>query len=475
MNWLWKQVYKALDMSPPMPPTDFRPSKAQKRNFLAATQTQIQGWDTQSYSVDYWLKYQLGPMRARSRDLARNNPYAIKFGSILRTNIVGPVGIKVQSQAAEDDVAVDQIRADIEGAYADWGEDHFDLLGELSRDEFERMAVETCAHDGEFLAVEHYTGKYNLQYEVIDPELLDRDRNQSERGGNVTRLGVERSAGGRGPVVAYWFKDLDLYGHYQTNKTAQRVSADRVIHLLQRRWPNQSRGIPWAAAVIVAAKMIDGYDDAALTAARVGAAKMGFAFSGDEDGYDGEETADGDLIMEAEPGHIEQVGPDFDFKAFDPAYPHEQYAPFQKQQLRRFATGLDVAYEMLSNDRADVNYSSLRAGVLDDREGFKTCQNWFIRNVTKRQFGKFASLNFMGAGDPAKALYQGRRWSWVDPEKDLKAVALSIKHGLISPSDVIREQGRDPETVFRQIAKDKETLQELGLWDDLIYGGNSNR
>ena len=55
------------------------------------------------------------------------------------------------------------------------------------------------------------------------------------------------------------------------------------------------------------------------------------------------------------------------------------------------------------------------------------------------------------------------KWAWVDPEKDVKAEVLAIRAGLKSRSMSINETGEDEEEVDRQIAKDNERADELGL------------
>ena len=74
--------------------------------------------------------------------------------------------------------------------------------------------------------------------------------------------------------------------------------------------------------------------------------------------------------------------------------------------------------------------------------------------------------------DPARAdslrraTILGRRWPWVDPVKDLQAAELAIKLRTRSISDVIREQGRDPDDVWAELAADQERLRDMGLMTD---------
>jgi len=46
--------------------------------------------------------------------------------------------------------------------------------------------------------------------------------------------------------------------------------------------------------------------------------------------------------------------------------------------LRGIASGMGVSYNSLAGDLEGANYSSLRQGALEDRDYWKTLQQWFI-------------------------------------------------------------------------------------------------
>ncbi len=64
--------------------------------------------------------------------------------------------------------------------------------------------------------------------------------------------------------------------------------------------------------------------------------------------------------------------------------------------------------------------------------------------------------------------WQGPRWSWVDPQKDIRAEIEAKDNLLASPSEIIRKQGRDPETVWRTFAADIEAMQAAGVPEEFI-------
>jgi capsid protein len=58
-------------------------------------------------------------------------------------------------------------------------------------------------------------------------------------------------------------------------------------------------------------------------------------------------------------------------------------------------------------------------------------------------------------------VWQPKRWAWVDPLKDIKAQEAAVLNGFKSVSDVIRETGREPEEVWRELEKDIERLSPI--------------
>ena len=133
------------------------------------------------------------------------------------------------------------------------------------------------------------------------------------------------------------------------------------------------------AAAINALKMLHGYREAELVAARVSAAKMGFITSPDGDGYTGEDLEDTHApIMNAEPGSFEQLPAGMTVQSFDPQHPVTAFSDFHKAVLRGISSSLGVSYAALASDLESVNYSSIRQGALDERDHYRTLQQLMI-------------------------------------------------------------------------------------------------
>ena len=443
----------------------FEPSKAQfhARDFAAAqNKLFFDGWTNQASSIDQYLRSNHTSLVARSREQARNNPLMRHAGNIMAKNVIGSKGITIYPKVKRDATRFDKPANEaIKAAWADWSMNHSDYSGSMSMVELCSLWIKTAFVDGEFLFRVHYEGKYGLQIENLDPQLICTERSQKELSGNTTRLGVEYS----GPrVAALWLKTLDEQGSY-TTANLSRIPAGQIYHCYFRDWANQSRGIPWATASLTRLKHLDAYDESALVAARAGASKMGF-ISGSDD--DDDEYFDGKLAMDFSPGTIEKLTGDEEFTGFDPNYPSESYDPFTKKAIRDVGAGMDISYASLSGDMSDVNYSSIRWGGQDEREGFIDKQNWLIRCVIKPIYEDFIrnavlrqqiTIGGRALSRPVTeympAHFQGRRWLSTDPQKEAKGYEMDLANGLTSPQRIISSRGEDPE----------EILEELRDWE----------
>lgn len=446
----------------------------------------LNGWDNASSTMDFYLRSELRPLRARSREMVRTNPFGKRFIATLKSNVVGPGGVKVQAQsmryqngrASLDTPANDAIEA----AFRDWAEYHCDYLGRSRWVDLQNLAISCAGQDGEFLfqkILGRRAGKYGFQLKAIDPELLDVTKNHKTKRGEI-RLGVEYDATGR--VIRYHFRKKEG-GSYTTGYMGGEeysLPAASIIHGYVNEWPDQSRGIPWAHASLETAKHLDKYDESALVSARLGASTMGIIHGDESDRYEGDEDGtgeyEGSTLDSYEPGTFKDIG-NRNITQLDPSYPHQMYADFVKTSLRRIASGLGISYHTLSSDLEGVNYSSIRASVLEDREIFKGLQDWFIRSLIRPVYEDWVAAAWMngqlrvGGVAPLSrpfteylpASYQARRWDWVDPAKDGQANDLAVKNRTTSISQIIRDKGGDPESLFREIKRERELLEELGI------------
>lgn len=447
------------------------------------------GFSTTDWHINQSLYRNLRVLRARSRDLARNNDYARQFLRMLKTNVVGPTGFSLQVHAKKRDGSIDETDADrCEDAFEAWGcAESCDYLGKLSWVEFCWLWIETLARDGEVLVRRMKgSGPQGYQLHLLDPALLDETYNvDSLPGGRKIRMGIELDAENR--VLAYHLiqgdpadpRKLLAFGVRQF----VRVPADEIWHDFLVEAVGQLRGVPWMASTLLRQNRLAGFENAALAAAEEGAKKVAWIKTPDGDGTplanamdtsgepDNPSPTSGTLYTEAGDGvHYAALPPGYEIGNFDPTYPHQDFGPFVKAMLRGISAGLGTAYHTLANDLEGVNFSSARAGILEEREVWKTLQGWMICKLCERVYSEWLPFAILTGAlklpieKLAKfdaAVWQGRRWTWVDPLKDVQAGVLAVDNGLTSRGKLIRDMGMDPEDVWTELEKEKARLEGL--------------
>lgn len=466
--WPFKKKTKAPTYRP-------NPHLNQKAGFFSQdSERLLSGWETSSYSIDHYLKSELVKIRARSRRMVRVNPYGKRFVEIMKSNIVGPSGVQVSAQRVTSKGRPDKRSNDaVEKAFKDWCDNHCDFFGRSSFVDLQNMAIACAAQDGEFFFEKVQAGKYGFKLKAIDAELLDIDKHEETRNGQI-RMGVEYDREGR--VIRYHFKEKSHQGDYRQGRSFT-IRADRVIHGFISLYPDQSRGIPWMHASLEEAKHLEKYQEGAIVNARASANTFNVLSSEPGDEYTGDEQKSDYVSLDnVAPGSTVDIG-NRKLINVDPSYPHQMYDAFVKANLRSVASGWGISYHSLSNDLEGVNYSSIRAGVLEDRELFKLIQNWLVRVLIKPVFEEWVGMAYLNGqivlpgGHPVsgpvesyeKASYQARRWAWVDPQKDMASNKIYIDEKLKSRSQIMREQGDDPESVWAEIAREQELMKSLGI------------
>lgn len=417
---------------------------------------------------------------ARSRETAINTDHGKRFLRLVRANVVGPGGISIVSTAERNGSPDMESRAAISQAWKEWGMSP-EVTGIQTWRELQGLVVQTVARDGEcFLRILRgpQFGKFQFQLQCIDPVRIPVQRREKLRNGNRIRAGIEFTSYGK-PVAYYVRGDSDdMAGVDYAGASFERIPAEDIIHLFLPEMINQPRGLSWMGTALSRLHHLSKYETAAVINARIGASKMGF-FETDPELMDpsSEDDEADELPLDAEPGTFEALPLGYKFREWNPQYPQGEFGEFFRSCLQSASAGLGVSYASLSNDLSGANYSSMRAGVLDEREQWMDLQRWFIDKAVRPVFEGWLRCALLAQvirvkGHPLKvsrvndfllARYQGRRWSWVDPQKDVKASRESHGGLMRSVSGTIRDQGGDPDEVFAEIKEERERWEELGI------------
>jgi lambda family phage portal protein len=259
-----------------------------------------------------------------------------------------------------------------------------------------------------------------------------------------------------------------------------------VVHIFLQERAEQVRGYSWFHAIILRATQLGGFNDAAVTAARIGASKIAALERVGEDTPDiAINMADGvgphgALQMNVEAGEMFELPPGYKLSSWNPDYPHANYESFVKAAMRGISAGLDVATHNLSGDMTDVNYSSARIAELGEREVWMLLQDWLINSLVEPVFQEWLACALLrgdvtfetsGKSLPADKLakftnaarFQGRRWRWVDPSKELDAFQKAVDLGITSRTRIAAEQGDELDDVLDELEQEHAAMLAKGL------------
>lgn len=432
-----------------------------------------------SKSADAELAPALRTLRDRSRELARNDSYVKRYLALLSANVVGTKGIRLSCKARDDNGQLDIVGNQIiEREFARWCKKaNCTVTGKLSFIDAQKLFIETLARDGECL-VKHVKTKdnpFNYSIQFIEADHLDEELTEIAGNNNKIRMGVECNPVGR-PLAYHLFKNhpYDTDSYASPGQKYIRIPAEEMIHAYMQERPEMTRGVPWTATAMDKIHTLNGYRQAELTASRLAACKMGFYTSPGGDGYVGEDYEDTySPIMEAEPGTFEQLPSGMDFKSFEPNHPTSAFDAFEKAILRGISSGLNISYHSLANDLSSVNYSSIRAGSLEDRAQFGVIQEFVVAHFIEPIFREWLEMAMTTNQIPLpmtrfdkfadSATFIPRSWSYVDPQKEIQANILGLKSGQVTMADIQSAYGRDVEELFEQHDREKKLAEQYGV------------
>lgn len=457
------------------------------RSYAAAANNRLTAdFSATNVTPDQDVRAALSIVRSRSRELCKNNPYGKRFVRLLRMNIPGPKGFKFQSNVTEMDLTdkrnpkrvQDKVaNIIIEEAFAEWCKpENCSVTGRQSFKDIQHLAIAHAGRDGEILIREVRT-RNGYQLQILEPDMLDEQYNTRLENGNIVRMGVELDKWRR-PIAYYLLKNdpaTEIYGYSVRGQQHERVEASKIIHIYDQESSFMTRGMPWTTASLMKLHMLGEYELSAVTKARIGANNLGF-LKPDKDNQkrftQGDDIDDDkNIIVDADPMGITELEPGMDFMAWDANYPSQQYEMFTKSIQRSIASGLDVSYMSLTTDLNDTTYGSGRIGIIDEREGYKERQEWFVTHMLNRIFSNWLEMALltdlrlpMEKFDKFnKPVFIGRRWTWLDPLKDAQSAELLLKLHLTTRTQLAAEQGEDFVDILQDTVEENALAEEVGI------------
>lgn len=443
-------------------------------------------------SADSWMRFDLFRVRARSRQLARGNPWVRNYLRVLRSNVLGALGFHFKCMACgvpsagDTTLSLDKVANTLikDGMDKQGKSENFTTRKRMSRKEVDQLLMSRLPIDGEFVAIKRagFANECGFAWQIIDPDYLDHNLNRVESNGNITRMGIELDRTDKFPVAYHFLKRRPSDSYYGNEAVHPdrytRVEAKDVIHIfVQDEDAEQTRGFPWIFAAVVNLFRMGKFEEAALVNATIGASKGVYYKKDYPTGWieaGNELDQNGALIDKVEAGMAEELPMGVTPMTLDMRYPDGEIQPFLNAMQLGNAAALGISYASATGDLAQANYVSSRLGQMEEREYFMYLQEFIIEKWKKPGFKEelWRGLVIQAITLPItkfekfnRPRFTGRRWPFVQPVDELKAKQMALDMCLTSQSQIIEEMPGDeePEEIFAAIAKDNDAMRLLGI------------
>jgi lambda family phage portal protein len=456
-------------------------------------------WTPQSLSPTSIHRVDSNLLLRRARDLVENNPYAKSGVESYVANVVGS-GITPKPLLE----SADQRRQWVD-AWNWWGGEHqneADLTGQQHLYELMALWLTEVIVGGGCLVryVSLDPDQYRQQRVKLALELIPEERIADEKddpagffathnrkkSGNVIRRGVEIDPA-TGRAMAYWIRP----SHPSDAGTAWepvRVPAEDCHYSFLRTRVGQIRGFTMLKAVIRWLWSLGYYFDNELMASAI---KSCFAamirtdaedgdFTGLEDDSQGAIVTDinGNPLEKLEPGIIARMkGKDATVTGIGPNTPGSDQEAWIVLIERSIAVGMGLSYEGLTRDYSRGSFSSMRAGLNEDRKRYRPLQDFVVNHFCRPTYVRFVEAATQAgiAGFPRPSVltanfddwmrvkWRKPGWQSVNPFDDARAAVLEIDNGLGTREEYTAAKGDDWEDIDEQNEREAKSETDRGL------------
>lgn len=430
------------------------------------------GWVSPSSSADTVIAASAETLRARMSDMVRNNAYSAKAVSSLVANIVGDGIVPRAATGSAQDEAINAL-------FHEWSR-QCDADGHLDFYGIQTLMCREMIERGEVLLRRRWRRasdglRVPMQVQVLEADFLDTSVTAPSKAGGEVKSGIEFDAIGR--RRGYWMHAVHPGDSHRltVGRTSKFVPASEVIHLFEKQ-RTQIRGVPWGTPAIPALRDLDNYEIAEARRKEMEACIVGVVIGDEENdfrattdprvGVGTVHDADGLIVERMEPGMFPVLRNGKDIKFNQPATTGG-YPEYKRTELHKVAAGFRLPYELLTGDLSGVNYSSIRAGLVEFKKVVTSAQWQLLIPVACEPMWRWFSEAAWGVGlVPAPEIpvkWATPKWVSPDPLKDAAADLIATRMGSMTLAEVIASRGEDWQDVFKEHAAVFKAIDEAGF------------
>lgn len=433
--------------------------KPRRRSYEAASRSrQGERWLGVVRSADAEIYNEARTLRDKSRALVRNNPFAAKAVASLASNIVGEgiVPRPVTGSPSRD--------RKIWNAFQAWSF-RCDHSGQLDFYGLQTLLCREMIEGGEALVRKRLrkrkgAGDVPLELQLLEADFLDPMRNGILSEGALTIQGVDIDMATQ-KRRAYWLYPFHPgnipYYYGGAPMMSAPVPVDEVLHVYEQQ-RTQTRGVPWGTPAIDSLNLLADYELAEIVRKKIEACVVGFV-TGAEDPSDDSvgiqvTDADGNEIERFEPGMIARLH-GAKKVTFNTPTAVGGYGEYRAASLQAIAAGYRTPYELVSGDLSEVNFSSMRGGLVEFRRLVGTVQWQILIQLALQPIWEWwCEIAFLA--DVIDTPVVPVEWSppefaWVDPLADAQTAAIEVRNGFRSWQSVVAEKGGNPDDRLDEI------------------------
>lgn len=418
-------------------------------------------------------------IRDQARHLEENSDLADGLLTTLVNNVVGKDGIGVEPMPLDHTGQVhDEFAKELAEGFAEWSL-KMETTGQWSRPEVERLVCRTWLRDGECLGEQligripgfnHPNTQVPFTLQVMEPDFLPMGKTEP---GNGIYQGIQ---------VNQWQQPtaFHLYlnhpgGMFATSLKTRAVPADYMLHLKQVKRLHSRRGVSIFASSLQRFGGLQNYEESEQVAARISAAMAFYIRKGDTSDYDDPgATAEKRRTLPISPGTIfDDLRPGEDVGTIESNRPSPMLQSFRDTMMRAICAAAGGVNFSTVSKKYEGSYSAQRQELVDSFASYGVLSNAFINQWVRPVFRRYVQISILcGRHVPPAdldvrtvlmAYYQPPTMPWIDPAKEANGNRELVRGGFGTESEVIRGQGKNPQALKRQRAREIEENRALGL------------
>lgn len=456
----------------------------------------LSNWNTKAGSAEADISPDLPDLRARTRDLGRNNAIASGAVGQTTTNVIG-TGLSMEPVPNAEYLGLtdEQVRDWVANTKVEWNlfanSKDCDIQRQQNFYQQQDLVFRSRMESGDVFVITPRKPRgnlYDLCLQVVESDRVSNPNRTVNTDQLIDGIQVDED----GAPIYYHFSNRHPGDTRQAGMKWTAVPAfgpnnrRNVLHLFRKLRPGQMRGVPDFAPIIELLKQLGRYTEAELQAA-VTSGMFAMFVSMDHNAFLDlfDETGQKNYMESASKwdGNLESGGravnllPGETATAPNPGRPNSEFDPFVQSIVRQIGINLEIPYEVLIM-HFQSSYSAARAALLSAWKTYRRWRDWMATDFCQPVYelwleeavakGRINAPGFF-ASPVVRAAWSAAIWigdgpGSIDPVKEVQAAKDRVDLGISTrETESVLYDGVGYATKHKQLVKEKNMRDEDGL------------